>query len=384
MCATGVERDMDQRILLATPHMSDEGFELAYVHDAFEKNWIAPLGENVNQFEALLGTYLGKENIVALSSGTSALHLAMVQAGVGKDDLVFCQDMTFVASVNPVHYLGARLVLIDSERGSWNMDPALLEKAIELYGVPKAVEVVHLCGIPADMDAIRAICDKHGIALIEDAAEALGATYHGRKCGTLGDFGTLSFNGNKIITTSGGGALVCPDRQSAGHVLKLATQARENCPWYEHCETGYNYRLSNISAGIGRGQLQVLPQRLAQKRQIFDWYSEKLADLPLEMQPALPDTQPNRWLTAIWLRPDCGVTAGYLIDELEKANIEARYMWKPMHTQPLFAGVPFVYAADEPQSELIFDGGVCLPSGTQMTEADVDRVCAVIRSLFKK
>ena len=364
--------------------MSDEGFELAYVHEAFEKNWIAPLGENVNEFEEVVGTYLGKEHIVALCSGTSALHLAMIEAGVGKNDLVFCQDMTFVASVNPVNYLGARLVLIDNERGSWNMDPASLEKAIEVYGVPKAVEVVHLCGIPADMDAIRAICDKHGIVLIEDAAEALGATYHGKLCGSMGDFGTLSFNGNKIITTSGGGALVCPDAKSAAHTLKLATQARENVPWYEHQEVGFNYRLSNISAGIGRGQMLVLEQRLVQKRQIFDWYSEKLAGLPLQMQPTLPDTEPNRWLTAIWLEPDCGVTAGYLIDELDKEGIEARYMWKPMHTQSLFAGVPFVSASDEPQTEAIFDGGVCLPSGTQMTEADVERVCAVIRGLFKK
>ena len=375
---------MDKRISLAIPHMSDEGFELAYVHEAFEKNWIAPLGENVNEFEEVVGTYLGKEHIVALCSGTSALHLAMIEAGVGKNDLVFCQDMTFVASVNPVNYLGARLVLIDNERGSWNMDPASLEKAIEVYGVPKAVEVVHLCGIPADMDAIRAICDKHGIVLIEDAAEALGATYHGKLCGSMGDFGTLSFNGNKIITTSGGGALVCPDAKSAAHTLKLATQARENVPWYEHQEVGFNYRLSNISAGIGRGQMLVLEQRLVQKRQIFDWYSEKLAGLPLQMQPTLPDTEPNRWLTAIWLEPDCGVTAGYLIDELDKEGIEARYMWKPMHTQSLFAGVPFVSASDEPQTEAIFDGGVCLPSGTQMTEADVERVCAVIRGLFKK
>jgi dTDP-4-amino-4,6-dideoxygalactose transaminase len=364
--------------------MSDEGYELAYVREAFEKNWIAPLGENVNEFEKALGDYLKKEYVIALSSGTAALHLAMVQAGVGKGDLVFCQDMTFVASVNPVDYLGAQLVLIDSERESWNMDPAALEKAIELYGVPKAVEVVHLCGIPADMDAIRAICDKHGIVLIEDAAEALGATYHGSKCGTMGDYSALSFNGNKIITTSGGGALVCSDREAADHVLKLATQAREDLPWYEHREVGFNYRLSNVSAGIGRGQMQVLEQRLAKKRLIFEWYSEKLAGLPLQMQPALPDTEPNRWLTAICLQPDCGVTAGELIAALEKENIEARYMWKPMHTQPRFTETPFVTVADSPETEEIFDGGVCLPSGTQMTEAEVDCVCAVIRGLFKK
>ena len=375
---------MNTRILLASPHMSDEGYELAYVREAFEKNWIAPLGENVDAFEKSLEDYLGKEHIVALSSGTAALHLAMVQAGVGKGDLVFCQDMTFVASVNPVEYLGARLVLIDSERDSWNMDPAALEKAIALYGVPKVVEAVHLCGIPANMDAIREICDRHGILLVEDAAESLGATYHGRACGTLGDYSALSFNGNKIITTSGGGALVCPDKEGAQHVLKLATQSREENPWYEHCELGYNYRLSNVSAGIGRGQMKVLDKRLARKRRIFDWYAEKLAGLPLVMQPALPDTEPNRWLTAIWLQPDCGVTAGYLIDELAKENIEARYMWKPMHTQPLFADVPFVSVADSPVTEEIFDGGVCLPSGTQMTEADVDRVCAVVRSLFEK
>lgn len=373
---------MKNRIWLATPHMSDEEYELAYVREAFEKNWIAPLGENVNEFEKSVGDYLGKEHIVALSSGTAALHLAMVQAGVGKGDLVFCQDMTFVASVNPVDYLGARLVLIDSERGSWNMDPAALEKAIELYGVPKALEVVHLCGIPADMDAIRAICDKHGIILVEDAAESLGAVYHGRKCGTLGDYSALSFNGNKIITTSGGGALICPDRESAAHVLKLATQAREDQPWYEHEEVGFNYRLSNISAGIGRGQMKVLEQRLAQKRQIFDWYSEKLSGLPLQMQPTLPDTEPNRWLSAFCLEPDCGVTAGEVICALAQANIEARYMWKPMHTQPRLAGVPFVSVADSPVTEEIFNGGVCLPSGTQMTESDVECVCDVIRGLF--
>lgn len=378
----GVENHMMKQILLASPHMSDEGYELAYVHEAFDKNWIAPLGENVNQFEKAIGQYMGRDHTVALSSGTAALHLAMIQAGVGPGDLVFCQDMTFIASVNPVRYLGAELVLIDSERRSWNMDPAALEKAIERYGVPKVVEVVHLCGNPADMAALRAICRKHGITLVEDAAEALGAVYGGEKCGSLGDYGVLSFNGNKIITTSGGGVLTCPDEASARYTLKLATQARENAPWYEHREVGYNYRMSNICAGIGRGQMKVLEQRLLQKQAIFAWYAEGLAGLPLQLQPALPDAKPNHWLTAICLERDCGVTAAEVIERLAAEHIEARHQWKPMHAQPCFAGVPFVSVEETAVSDEIFAGGVCLPSDTKMDRADVERVCTVIRDMF--
>ena len=276
---------MDKRLLLASPHMSDEGYELEYIHDAFQKNWIAPLGENVNEFEKAMGTYMGKGYPVALSAGTAALHLAMILAGVKRGDAVFCQSLTFSASANPVVYCGAKPVFIDSEQETWNMDPAALRHAFELYGMPKAVVAVHLYGNPAKLDEITAICREHNVPLIEDAAEALGSTYNGQKCGTFGDFGALSFNGNKIITTSGGGMLLCQTEEEAKHALKLATQARENAPWYQHEEIGFNYRMSNISAGIGRGQMKVLPLRVEQKRAIFARYSENLKDLPLTIPP---------------------------------------------------------------------------------------------------
>lgn len=241
---------MGRRLLLASPHMSDEGFELEYVHDAFNKNWIAPLGENVNGFEADMAQYIGAEHTVALSAGTAAIHLAMIMLGISAGDTVFCQSLTFSASANPIAYLGAKPVFIDSERETWNMDPLALKKAFELYGKPKAVVIVHLYGNPAKLDEIAAICAEHDVPLIEDAAEALGSEYNGQKCGTLGRFGALSFNGNKIITTSGGGMLLCGYEDDAKHALKLATQARENAPWYQHEEIGYNYRMSNISAGL--------------------------------------------------------------------------------------------------------------------------------------
>ena len=274
---------MDKRLLLASPHMSGEGYELEYINDAFRKNWIAPLGENVNEFEKAMGTYMGKGYPVALSAGTAALHLAMILAGVKRGDAVFCQSLTFSASANPVVYCGAKPVFIDSERETWNMDPAALRHAFELYGVPKAVVAVHLYGNPAKLDEITAICREHNVPLIEDAAEALGSTYNGQKCGTFGEFGALSFNGNKIITTSGGGMLLCRTEDEAKHALKLSTQARENAPWYQHEEIGYNYRMSNICAGIGRGQMKVLPLRVEQKRAIFARYCEQLRDLPLSM-----------------------------------------------------------------------------------------------------
>ena len=244
---------MGNRILLASPHMSEEGYELEYIHDAFNKNWIAPLGENVNEFEKAMEQYLRQNHPVALSSGTAALHLSMILAGVQPGDKVFCQDLTFSASANPVAYLGAEPVFIDSERDTWNMDPAALEKAFALYGSPKAVVVVHLYGNPAKLEEITAICRKHNVTLIEDAAEGLGSEYHGRKCGTFGKFGALSFNGNKIITTSGGGMLVCEGQEDAAHALKLATQAREPFPWYQHEEIGYNYRMSRDRPGTDEG-----------------------------------------------------------------------------------------------------------------------------------
>lgn len=373
---------MDKRLLLASPHMSDEGYELEYIHDAFQKNWIAPLGENVNEFEKSMGAYMGKDHPVALSAGTAALHLAMILAGVKPGDTVFCQSLTFSASANPVVYCGAKPVFIDSERETWNMDPAALRRAFELYGMPKAVVAVHLYGNPAKLDEISSICHEHNVPLIEDAAEALGSTYNGQKCGTFGEFGGLSFNGNKIITTSGGGMLLCRTEEEAKHALKLATQARENAPWYQHEEIGYNYRMSNISAGIGRGQMKVLSLRVQQKQAIFTRYCEKLKGLPLTMQPKLDCAQPNRWLSVALLDADCGVTPTDVLARLNEANIEGRHLWKPMNLQPVFADCPFVSVSGKPVCDDLFERGVCLPSDTKMSMDDVDRVCEVIRGIF--
>lgn len=374
---------MNKRIMLATPHMSDEGYELEYIRDAFEKNWIAPLGENVTGFEQDISAYTGAEQTVALSSGTAALHMSMLLAGVRPGDLVFCQSLTFSASVNPVTYVGACPVFIDSERETWNIDPAALRRAFDTYGKPRAVVAVHLYGTPAKLAELREICADADVALIEDAAEALGSEYDGKKCGTFGDFGALSFNGNKIITTSGGGMLLCHDEATARHALKLATQAREPYPWYQHEEIGYNYRLSNISAGIGRGQAKVLPQRVEQKRAIFERYRAGLAGLPIVMQPALDRSAPNRWLSSLLINEGERVTPTELLAALDAANIESRHIWKPMNLQPIFADSPFVSISDEPVCNDIFGRGVCLPSDTKMSPADVDEVCAVIRGLFE-
>lgn len=373
---------MSDHISLATPHMSDEGYELEFIYDAFQKNWIAPLGENVNEFENAMKTCIGAENAVALSSGTAALHLSLICAGVGRGDRVFCQDLTFAASANPIAYVGANPVFIDSERETWNMDPAALRKAIELYGIPKAVVVVHLYGNPAKIDAICEICDTYGIPLIEDAAEALGSVYHGRKCGTFGKYGILSFNGNKIITTSGGGMLLCKDEADTKHALKLATQAREPFPWYQHEEIGYNYRMSNICAGIGRGQMKVLEERVRQKQAIYQRYKENLNGLPLMLQPMSEHTVSNCWLTSVLLDADCNIKPIELIDSLAKNNIESRPLWKPMHAQPVFTDAKYVTATDESVSDDLFSRGVCLPSDTKMSMDDIDRVCGVIRSMF--
>ena len=373
---------MSNRILLSSPHMSNEGYELEYVHEAFQKNWIAPLGENVNEFEKAMRAYIGDGYPVALSAGTAALHLAMMLAGVKAGDRVFCQSLTFSASANPVAYVGAEPIFIDSDRDTWNMDPEALKNAFEVYGKPKAVVVVHLYGNPARMDEIRDLCDQYEVALIEDAAEALGSTYHGRKCGSFGDFGILSFNGNKIITTSGGGMLFCKSEEDAKHALKLATQAREPFPWYQHEEIGFNYRLSNISAGIGRGQMKVLPLRVQQKREIYERYRQNLMGMPLTFQPETEGCESNRWLTSILLERDSGITPMQLLDALNEENIEGRHLWKPMHAQPVFQHCGYVTAGEESVSDDLFARGVCLPSDTKMTMEDVDRVCDVIRKVF--
>ena len=374
---------MEKRILLSSPHMSAEGYELEYIHDAFNKNWIAPLGENVNEFEKAMGSYMGAGHPVALSAGTAALHLSMILAGIKAGDKVFCQSLTFSASANPVTYVGAEPVFIDSDCETWNMDPAALERAFEIHGKPAAVVVVHLYGTPARMDEIVEICAKHDVPLIEDAAEALGSEYHGKKCGTFGKFGILSFNGNKIITTSGGGMLLCEAEADAKHALKLATQAREPFPWYQHEEIGYNYRMSNIVAGIGRGQMKVLDLRIAQKRAIHERYAANLADLPLVFQPEMDGTKSNRWLTSILLEPGCGVTPMQLLDALNAENIEGRPLWKPMHAQPVFQDCAYVTAGGKSVSDDLFERGVCLPSDTKMAMEDVDRVCDVIRKVFE-
>ena len=372
------------RIFLSSPHMSDEGYELQFVHDAFEKNWIAPLGENVKGFESELGQFLGAENTVALSAGTAALHLSMILAGVGRGDRVFCQDLTFSASANPIVYAGAEPVFIDSERETWNMDPAALLRAIERFGVPKAVVAVHLYGNPSRLSEIAEICNEYNITLIEDAAEALGSEYREQKCGTFGEFGALSFNGNKIITTSGGGMLICRRVEDAAHALKLATQAREPFPWYEHEETGYNYRMSNISAGIGRGQVKVLEKRVEKKREIFDCYARAFADLPLEFQHECDGARSNRWLSAALIDGASGIAPAKLLAALDEADIEGRYVWKPMHMQPVFRDAAFVSVGDKPVSEEIFDRGVCLPGDTKMSDEDCRRVIGAVRRCFGK
>ena len=372
---------MSERIFLASPHMG--GGEKKYIDLAFDTNWVAPLGANVTGFEEDLAAYTGAPAVVALSAGTAALHLAIVLAGVGPGDTVFCQDLTFSASVSPVLYQQARPVFLDSERDTWNLDPLLLRKAIELYGVPKALIAVHLYGNPAKMEEILTVCRQYGITFIEDAAEALGSEYAGKKCGALGDFGALSFNGNKIITTSGGGALLCRDKETAAHALKLATQAREPAAWYEHKEIGYNYRLSNISAGIGRGQMEVLEERLAQKRAICAYYKEELAGLPLTFQEPCGPAAPNRWLTAIQLDRNSGVTPAQVIGTLSEENIEARFVWKPMHLQPVFANAPFVSGGASVVSEDLFNWGVCLPSDTKMGPAELERVVKCLKGLWE-
>lgn len=374
---------MNSRIFLSSPHMSDEGYELEYIHDAFQKNWIAPLGENVTAFEKAMADYMGGTCPVALSSGTAALHLSLILAGVKPGDLVFCQSLTFAASANPIAYLGATPVFIDSEPETWNMDPAALERAIAVYGVPKAVVVVHLYGTPARMHEITAICDKYGIILIEDAAEALGSTYGNHRCGSLGRYGILSFNGNKIITTSGGGMLLCPDEENAATALKLATQAREPFPWYQHEMIGYNYRLSNICAGIGRGQMKVLPQHISKKQEIFRRYQQQLKGLPIQFQRDPEGGISNRWLTAVLFEDGCPVSPEEIIKSLSDANIESRHLWKPMHSQPVFADKPYVTAGDHSVSDDLFVRGLCLPCDTKMTDADVDRVCTLIRKAFE-
>jgi dTDP-4-amino-4,6-dideoxygalactose transaminase/uncharacterized membrane protein len=366
------------KINLASPHMSEEGYEIAFVQEAFDTNWIAPLGNNVNQFEAELAHKVGIDHAVALVSGTSAIHLALRAAGINKDDIVFVQDLTFSATVNPILYQNAIPVFIDSDEATWNMDPVLLEKAFQKYPTAKAVIVVHIYGLSADMDAIKAVCDKHNAILIEDAAESLGTTYKGKYTGTFGHYGIFSFNGNKIITTSGGGMLVSNNAEKIKKVYNWATQAREPERYYQHTELGFNYRMSNVVAGIGRGQLKVLDLRVAQKRAIFDFYRANLGDLEgLTFMPVNDWNEPNFWLTTILLSN--GVSPIQVIEALEKENIEARHVWKPMHLQPVFSHYDYI---GHNVATRLFELGVCLPSDTKMTDHDLSRVVTTIRQLY--
>ena len=375
---------MNKKIYLASPHMSDEGYEREYVKEAFDTNWIAPLGENVNKFEEELAKYVGTKHAAALSAGTAAIHMAFKALDVKQGDIVFCSDLTFSATANPITYQNATPVFIDSEKETWNMDPKALEKAFEKYPHPKAVIVVYLYGTPGKVDEIKSICDKYGVPLVEDAAESLGATYKGKETGTFGKYGIYSFNGNKIITTSGGGMLVSEDEERIAKVRFWATQSREKARHYEHKEIGYNYRMSNIVAGIGRGQLKVLDLRIKQKTEIYNRYKEAFKDITdIEVQPTPVDTKPNHWLTAITIKADSKVKPLDIMEALEKENIESRPVWKPMHMQPVFKENDFIKFEENAVSEDLFERGVCLPSDTKMTEEEQDRVIEIIKNLWK-
>lgn len=378
-----------KHIHLSLAHMS--GKEEEFIHEAFLTNWVVPLGPNVDGFENDLAAWLGEKSasplhVVALSSGTAAIHLALVMLGVGPGDEVICQSFTFAASANPIVYQGATPVFVDSEPGTWNMDPELLRQAIDdrlraTGKLPKAIIPVHLYGTPARMDEINSVASAYGIPVVEDAAEALGSEYNGSYCGTFGTYGALSFNGNKMITTSGGGALICPDEESARRVKFYATQARENFPYYQHEQIGYNYRLSNISAGIGRGQMYVLDEHIARRRAIHALYVEKLKNTPgiTVMQPrSNVDLYPNYWLSTILVNSqEAGFTYQELSARLTAADIESRPLWKPMHLQPVFAKAP---AYVNGVSEALFAQGLCLPSGPMVTDEDVDRIVEIIKN----
>lgn len=427
----------NKRIYLSSPHMSGE--EIKYIEDAFATNWIAPLGPHVDAFERELAAYLGVKGAAVLSSGTAAIHLALILLGVGRGDRVFCSTLTFAASVNPVLYQGAEPVFIDADPQTWNMRVGALKRAFEDAEregqLPKAVIAVNLYGQSADLEPIGALCERYGVALIEDAAESLGATYKGKKSGSFGRFGILSFNGNKIITSSSGGALISGDLEALERARYLATQARMPAKHYEHTEAGYNYRMSNVLAGIGRGQLKVLGERVERRRAVFERYFEELGKVEgFEFMPEAGYGRATRWLTVLTVDPvKCGVSRDQIIDALEAENIEARPVWKPMHLQPLYAGcryyvheelspsprpssfcqdkgtVPLSPLSDlrcapvtnEPSpspepplkgewdlkgsvSDRLFELGVCLPSGSNMTEAEQGRVIEVIRRIIRK
>ncbi len=377
-----LRRELSQRIWLSSPHLGEE--ETAFVEDAFRTNWIAPLGPHVDGFEREVAACAGVGHAAAVSSGTAAIHLALLLLGVKPGDSVFCSSLTFVGSCNPILYCGARPVFIDSEPQTWNMSPAALERALawsQREGrLPRCVIVVNLYGQSADMDALLPVCERYGVPVLEDAAESLGALYKGRASGSFGSIAVYSFNGNKIITTSGGGMLMANDGELVQHARKLATQAREPAAHYEHVEVGFNYRMSNVLAGIGRGQLRVLEQRVAQRRQVFGNYRDALAGQPLDWMPEPAGYRSTRWLTCFTLRgPDAGRRRDLVLRALERHSIEARPVWKPMHQQPLFRGAPFFAHGDEDVSTGLFEAGICLPSGSNLTGEQQERVIEQLR-----
>ena len=408
------------RIFLSSPHISDEGYEMQYIKEAFDTNWIAPLGPNVDEFEKEFAAKIGAKHAVALSSGTAAIHMALKSAGVGEGDIVFCQSFTFSATANPIIYQNAIPVFIDSDYETWNMCPKALERAFKKYPNVKAVIVVHLYGLSADMDKIMELCRKHNVVLIEDAAESLGTTYKGKHTGTFGDYGIFSFNGNKIITTSGGGMLVSDSEEKIDKVRFWATQSKDKARHYQHSELGFNYRMSNIIAGVGRGQLKVLDKRVAKKKYIFEFYKRELGNLEgIQFMPINEWNEPNYWLSCITLfngyhseynsngchseeqsdeefcscysernlsgcHSECSekshsVKPLDIMKALEKENIESRPIWKPMHMQPFFEKYDYI---GEDVGQEIFESGVCLPSDTKMADEDLGRVCSIVRGLF--
>ena len=378
--------DGPDRIYLSPPHMSGEEREL--LDEAFASNWIAPLGPHVDAFEAEFASRVGAANAVALASGTAAMHLALRLAGVGPDDEILVPSLTFVGCVNPIRYLGARPVFVDSEPAHWNVDPTLVERVIEDrirrgLPLPAAVVPVHLYGHPADLEPILRVCGEHGIPVVEDAAESLGALYHDRSPGTWGEFGIFSFNGNKIVTTSGGGMLITEDEASAVRARKLASQARDPAPHYEHSELGYNYRLSNLLAAVGRAQLRVLEDRVRRRREVFRHYVESLGDLPgLTFQTEASWARHTRWLTCLLVDEErFGCTPAEIRLALEAENIEARPLWKPMHLQPLYRACE-MHGGEV--AEDLFRRGLCLPSGSSLSEGDVERIAAAIRGLHER
>ena len=404
----------ENKVWLASPTMHGE--ELKFMKEAYDTNWMTTAGSNINALEEQIKDYTKSENVVALSSGTSALHLAMKLAGIKKGDFVFCSDVTFSATINPVTYEGGIPIFIDSEYETWNMDPKALEKAFELYPNVKVVVLVHLYGVPAKIDEIKSICDKHGAILIEDAAESLGATYKHQQTGTFGHYSVISFNGNKIITGSSGGALLTPELDAANKVRKWSTQAREQASWYQHEEIGYNYRMSNVIAGVARGQMPYLEEHIKQKKAIYDRYRDGLKDLPIQMNPFDKNNSvPNYWLSCLTILPEAMAkqvrsdsdvlytsergksTPSEILDALNSINAESRPIWKPMHSQPIFRMNPFITKNGDGRAQTnayinsnfsivgtdIFERGLCLPSDNKMTVEEQDTIINTIRACFE-